>query len=295
MPSRREIREAVIQFLYCFDLEGGADPSDLRETFWGFVTESDRQALHAATVRTVKHLAHGREERLGMLEARIPKALESLAAWPEAEPLSAGLRRISALESEWTEALARVEREAKGGDDAAAASRLESVMERLFLIDRTVEETRTRFFRDLQDFPVLRGPLEPVSASIRRLQRISDRMRMVENPEQFPEQTDLAKIRESKSSLHELRTRSDEIVDHLLTLRESIDKSLADTVENFSPERVDPVDRAILRLACYEMAHAGTPAKVAINEAIELAKRFGTSDSSRFVNGVLDRIAKGNL
>ncbi len=294
MPSRREIREAVVQFLYCFDLEGGADPSDLRETFWDFVTESDRQALHAATVRTVKHLAHGREERLSLLESRMPKAIESLATWPEAEPLSAGLRRISALENDWTEALARVEREAKGGDDTTAASRLEAVLQRLFLIDRTVEENRTRFFHDLEDLPALRGPLEPVSAAIRRLQRISDRMRMVENPEQFPDQTDLAKIRESKSSLQELRTRADEIVDHLLTARESIDKSLADTVENFSPERIDPVDRAILRLACYEMAHAGTPAKVAINEAIELAKRFGTSDSSRFVNGVLDRIAKSD-
>jgi hypothetical protein len=84
MPSRREIREAVIQFLYCYDLEGGADPSGLRETFWDFVTESDRKALHAAIVRTVKHLAHGREERLAMLESRMPKAVELLAAWPEA-------------------------------------------------------------------------------------------------------------------------------------------------------------------------------------------------------------------
>ena len=136
------------------------------------------------------------------------------------------------------------------------------------------------------------GPLEPVTAAIRRLQRISDRMRMVENPEQFPDQSDLSKIRESKSSLRDLRERADEIVDRLLASRDAIDKTLADTVENFSPERIDPVDRAILRLACHEMAHEGTPAKVAINEAIELAKRFGTTDSSRFVNGVLDRIAK---
>lgn len=292
MPSRREIREAVIQFLYSYDLEGGADPSDLRETFWDFITESDRQALHAATVRTVKHLAHGREERLALLDSRVPKAREALAAWPEAGALSDGLQRITALESEWTDALNHVEREAKATDDTAAASRLDTALQRLFLIDRTLAESRARFFNNIEDHPALRGPLEPISAAIRRLQRISDRMRMVENPEQFPEQSDLAKIRECKSSLRELRLRADEIVDHLLTKREAIDKSLADTVENFAPERIDPVDRAILRLACYELAYAGTPAKVAINEAIELAKRFGTTDSSRFVNGVLDRIAK---
>jgi N utilization substance protein B len=53
------------------------------------------------------------------------------------------------------------------------------------------------------------------------------------------------------------------------------------------------VDRNILRLAIYEMVwSAEVPSKVAINEAIEIAKKFGTAESSRFINGVLDRIRK---
>ena len=52
------------------------------------------------------------------------------------------------------------------------------------------------------------------------------------------------------------------------------------------------VDRNILRLAVGELIHAPeTPVRVVINEAVELAKRFGTAESSAFVNGVLDRIA----
>ena len=50
------------------------------------------------------------------------------------------------------------------------------------------------------------------------------------------------------------------------------------------------VDRNLLRLALYELKYVDdVPAKVAINEAIEIAKRFGTSESSAFVNGILDR------
>ena len=64
MASRRQIREAVVQFLYCADLEGGADPTALREPFWEFVTEADRRSLHLATFRTIHHLAHGRVRRL---------------------------------------------------------------------------------------------------------------------------------------------------------------------------------------------------------------------------------------
>ena len=113
-----------------------------------------------------------------------------------------------------------------------------------------------------------------------------------EEPEKFPEQADLARLRESKAEINELRRRADELVDLVLASKEAIDATLAAVVDNYSPERIDPVDRAILRLATHEILHAATPPKVAINEAIELAKRFGTSDSRRFVNGVLDRIAK---
>jgi N utilization substance protein B len=60
--------------------------------------------------------------------------------------------------------------------------------------------------------------------------------------------------------------------------------------KNWRLERMARVDRNLLRLALYELKYADdVPAKVAINEAIEIAKRFGTSESSAFVNGILDR------
>jgi len=72
---------------------------------------------------------------------------------------------------------------------------------------------------------------------------------------------------------------------------EEIDRRLVGCLENFSLERLAGVDRNILRLAIYEMFHReDVPPVVAINEAIEISKRFGTPDSGRFVNGVLDRL-----
>ncbi|HSF05822.1 MAG TPA: transcription antitermination factor NusB [Methylomirabilota bacterium] len=71
------------------------------------------------------------------------------------------------------------------------------------------------------------------------------------------------------------------------------DELLRQYVEHWELERMAVVDRNILRLAVYEMLWSGdVPSKVAINEAIEIAKKFGTADSSRFINGVLDRIRK---
>lgn len=291
MPSRRQIREAVVQFLYCADLEGGADPAGLRDPFWDFVTESDQRSLQLATFRTVHHLAQGREGRLAEFVERQAAASRQLAAWPEAEGLKRELTRIAELESGWSTALAKLERLPKDDDDASVAESFKDALGKLFSIDRDLAASRQRFIEGLEDFPALRGPMEAVTATIRRLQRVSDRLRMVEEPEKFPEQADLARLRDSKAEIRNLRRRSDELVDVILANKESIDATLAAVVDNFSPERIDPVDRAILRLATHEILHAGTPAKVAINEAIELAKRFGTTDSRRFVNGVLDRIA----
>ena len=292
MPSRRQIREAVVQFLYCADLEGGADPAGLRGPFWDFVTESDRRSLQLAMFRTVHHLAQGREGRLAEFVERQTSASALLAAWPEAESLKRELTRIAELESGWSTALAKLERLPKDDDDASVAENFASALGKLFLIDRELAASRQRFTEGIEDFPALRGPMEAVAATIRRLQRVSDRLRMVEEPEKFPEQADLARLRDSKAEIEELRRRSDELVDLILANKEAIDATLAGVVDNYSPERIDPVDRAILRLATHEILHASTPPKVAINEAIELAKRFGTSDSKRFVNGVLDRIAK---
>lgn len=78
-----------------------------------------------------------------------------------------------------------------------------------------------------------------------------------------------------------------------LTHRPEIDERLARIAENWRIERMNAVDRNILRLGAYELLFCPeTPTKAIIDEAIELAKRYGTSDSSAFVNAILDRLAQ---
>ena len=74
--------------------------------------------------------------------------------------------------------------------------------------------------------------------------------------------------------------------------RAELDTVLAERAENWSLERMAVTDRNILRLAAYEMIYSDTPGQVAINEAVELAKRYGGRQSPQFVNGVLDRLLK---
>ncbi|MFZ9963856.1 MAG: transcription antitermination factor NusB [Terrimicrobiaceae bacterium] len=85
--------------------------------------------------------------------------------------------------------------------------------------------------------------------------------------------------------------------DHLLQgwmgHRSEIDEAIRSHSRNFEFHRLSAVDRNVLRIACHEILHCpDTPPAVAINEAIEIAKKYSTADSGKFVNGVLDSIRK---
>ena len=77
--------------------------------------------------------------------------------------------------------------------------------------------------------------------------------------------------------------------------RAEADTAVAALTPEWPTYRQPVVDRSILRLALYEMVHEDTPPKVAINEAIELAREYSTEKSHLFINAVLDRIFKSDI
>lgn len=70
------------------------------------------------------------------------------------------------------------------------------------------------------------------------------------------------------------------------------DAVIAPLLEGWTIDRLPTIDRILLRMSVFELTHRDTPAPVVLNEAVELAKKFSTDDSPRFVNGVLGTVAK---
>lgn len=79
------------------------------------------------------------------------------------------------------------------------------------------------------------------------------------------------------------------LVGGVMRNRSELDALLASAADNWSLSRMAATDRNILRLGIFEILYTETPGRVVINEAVELAKRFGAKQSAQFVNGVLDR------
>jgi N utilization substance protein B len=83
------------------------------------------------------------------------------------------------------------------------------------------------------------------------------------------------------------------IVEGVYVRREEIDKLLAKHSEHWRLDRMDRVDKSILRMGVFEiMFCADIPARVAMNEAVDLGKKFGAEESGAFINGILDKISK---
>jgi N utilization substance protein B len=91
----------------------------------------------------------------------------------------------------------------------------------------------------------------------------------------------------------EVMELADLLVHGVARERRKVDETIEGVSTHWRLDRMAKVDRNVLRLAVYELVETDVPVKVAINEAIELAKKFGSESSGAFVNGVLDKIAAG--
>jgi N utilization substance protein B len=88
------------------------------------------------------------------------------------------------------------------------------------------------------------------------------------------------------------RLFAENIVKGVIEFRSVIDKRISEQAKNWSLQRMTPVDLSILRIGVYELLYQpDIPTAVVIDEAIEIAKRYGTKESPAFINGILDKIA----
>lgn len=101
----------------------------------------------------------------------------------------------------------------------------------------------------------------------------------------------LARLRAGETLAQEARSFSEELVKGVLQNKSELDALIKKFAPAFPPEQMSIIDRNILRLAIFEILFDDkTPFKVAINEAVELAKEFGSDSSPRLINGVLGSI-----
>lgn len=88
------------------------------------------------------------------------------------------------------------------------------------------------------------------------------------------------------------RAFAEELVNEAHGRRAELDALISEHARNWRIDRMGTLDRNVLRLATWELSHTDTPAPVILDEAVELARRYGTDSTPAFVNGILDAVAR---
>ncbi|MGB0774595.1 MAG: transcription antitermination factor NusB [Akkermansiaceae bacterium] len=284
MHKRRDIREAAIQFLYLADFEGGPEPCEMQESFWEIIQENSIRKLNKAKAKAMLHISQGRNARVAKLVDHSTLLKAQLKAADGTAKLATALRQVLTKEGKLSAALDQLSTASHNKSDSIIG---ENLFDDVCNANSSLKLPRTEWQRALEDFPAWKNKAEAVSSAITQLERISARLESLNGDNNLG----FDHIQSAAQEISQFREETETLVNQVLNHKSAIDEHLQDIVENYSPSRIDPVDRAILRLGAYEILHCGDiPRAVSINEAIEVAKRYGTNDSARFINGILDAV-----
>ncbi len=284
---RRRVREAVVQFLYATDPAGG-DAVDSDELVLALLLEPLREKVVVARTRGVLHLQQGRAHLANGLPDLVQRTAQVKGAKDDGQ-LAQALRELQQAEQDVLAALNYLRHELNGNKSAARFAEGLEEAGKANLLSRAAAETIRKCDPTFPAMQQLRKEAlalcEALSEPVGRLTRA-----LAPDPGSQPE---LRAVLQAENEAAEMAERIHTSLAAVRSHLDAIDQHLASVVKNYSPERIDRVDRAILRLAtCELLFEPGIPPAVSIDEAIELARSFGTTNSPKFVNGVLDKLSK---
>lgn len=279
--SRRVIREATIQLLHA--TSGIKEPGDP----WPLILAPTEAKITRARARVVLHLQQQRPARLKPLTALLPTAPALLENYLDDKSGARSLRTLFKSEEELPNLFDLTRRQLKSEKDP------ETVAETL----ERIQAANSSSLQALKELSKAVGPpesspqaLAPLAKALPPLHETAELLRTLFSQE-IPTLPETKALREALAERDLLKAEATQLQELVLTHQKETDKLLTAQLENFSFERLAQVDRAVLRLATTELKHCpDIPAAVSINEAIEVARRFGGTDSAGFVNGILDKL-----
>lgn len=293
--NQRIIQTAAVQFLYCLHLEGGELPRpSVDSPFWTTLLETDQRKLEQARAKAILFIAQGRTTRLPKLTASSNILLDLLKVTPNSEPIRLQLEALIHQEEQLEELIHELDLSLN--KKHSSSTPLAKILDAIYTKNRATRDIRQKIVQLAEEIVPPPPKLKEFLVHNERLARISDRFLVIEAPSTAKDDPAVKHLADNEAQIHAIRTGATELVSGALSQLGDIDALIAQHIDNYLPERLAPVDRAILRLATYQIVcqQHKSPLQV-INDSVEIARLLSTSASARFVNGVLDAIYKSAI
>lgn len=292
MLSRNQIRQAAIQYLYAAS-QAPETEQEQDEGIWDILMEPFRGDYCKLKAKAVSgHLTRDYPDKLRLFVTRARETAGKLQHDPLTLPVRDQLQDLLVKEGEFNASLLQLKKalhEDPSNDRGTLSAACDAAQE----LNTTLMQMRRRLLDALKDFPAYGSVWGPLISSCNKLQEINDRINCLIHPDGRPSLAEMKKVVEAGQDADGLYREAKALGEEILRRRDELDAAINATLENYTPERVSAIDRAILRLGAYELLHRkDLPAPIVISEAIRLAERFSSAESPRFINGVLAGISK---
>ncbi len=284
--NKSKVRQSALLLIYAV-LENGGDAAAFDfELFWSIAQEKEQDRHTIAEARAIGHICRSAQDGSRLLAERFQAVMDAMQGDLTTARLREDAERYTRQASVFASALAAQQMSLvdKRRDTTAQLALCNRDVIRLA---RAVEGLGRDLLPTLADHPAYRSVLEPFAAVIRRQGRMLALCASVETPAVLAGSGEFTALIRSAELLAALRPAAEKLALSVLARREEYDARIAERLENYSPERLDVVDKSILYLSLYELEVNGLEMPIAISEATALADAYSGSKSAPFIHGVL--------
>ncbi len=290
MISRNQIRQTALQFIYSALItpDAGTTPEGL----WELLLEPFSSTYYHQRAKAVSgHLTRDYSDKLNLFVKRCKETSEKLQSDALTLPVRDRLQDILAKEGEFNAALLQMKKDLHA-DPRNERGTLADICVEVQNLNTTLLNMRSQLLHSLKDYPACKEIWAPLTAATNKLQEIGVRVDCIIHPEGNASLPEALQVIESGKDVQTLKEEAETLATQTLSHKDALNRAIDATLENYSPERVAPMDRAVLLLAANELSNAkNLPTEVIVSEAIRLAKRYSTAESVKFINGVLGKLA----
>lgn len=282
--SRSKVRQSALNYLYTY-LTNGSRPVD-SQLFWAISQEKERDHFRMAHAKALLHACRATADSARLLEERV----QSVENMMHADLTAASLR----------EEIERYRNQSSNFDAAVKAlqycytDKRRETTDQLLLctgdvlrLAAVVEALGRDLLPRFADFPAYRPQLDGLAATINRRARMLQVCITLAAPLELTDNKEYAGLVRQAQDLEELRPAVETLVKGIIARIPLMEPRLEGLLTNYSLERVDLVDKAILYIALYELEENGLEVPIVVSEATALANEYSGSKSAQFIHGII--------
>lgn len=287
--SLSKVRQTALSYLYTY-LSNGCQPVD-EQLFWQIAQEKELDHLRTAHAKALLHVSRATADSARLLAGRVKTVLDQMHADLTAAGLREEIERYQAQSSQFDAAVKALQycyADKRRDTTDQLALCIGDVLRLAAVVEAMGRDLLPRF----ADYPAYRQQLDPLAATVNRRARMLQACVSLARLAELEDNKEYAGLVRQAADMVALRPAVEKLVRGVIAHIPLMEPRLEALLNNYSLERLDMVDKAILFISLYELTENGLDVPIVVSEATALANEYSGSKSAPFIHGVIASAAK---